>query len=280
MAEIVGIHGILNHLKGEESLAKDWAPALRDGLRRAGIDRAVEVSCVFYGDLFRKSGTKAAAIPKLDAGDVDDEFEQELLLEWWRNAAEVEFGKVSSPDTETKARTPKIVQRALNQLLKSDFFKGWGGERVLIFGLKQVRSYLHDDVIRSAAQERIDKAVGADTRVLVAHSLGSVVTYEWLCANPDNPIKTLVTLGSPLGMASIVFDRLRPSPVSGFGAWPNVDHWYNIADDGDIVAMQKELKTYFGEQIQDRRVHNGSQSHDVLHYLTARETGEAIASGL
>lgn len=279
MAEVVGVHGILNHLKGEESLAKDWAPALRDGLRRVGVGHMPEVRCAFYGDLFRRSGTKAAAVPNLDVTDIDDEFEQELLLEWWRAAAKIESTKVSSPDAQTKA-TPRMVQRALNQLLKAEFFKGWGGERVLIFALKQVRLYLHDAAIRTAARDRIAQAVGPETRVLVAHSLGSVITYEWLCANPDHPVKTLVTLGSPLGMAGIVFDRLQPAPENGVGVWPGVEQWYNIAGDGDVVAMQKELSVYFGERVQDRQVHNGWESHNVLNYLTTKETGEAIVSGL
>ncbi len=92
---------------------------------------------------------------------------------------------------------------------------------------------------------------------------------------------TLVTLGSPLGIRNLVFDRLSPSPPDGQGAWPgSVLRWINIADRGDIVALVKELRGCFGEKIEDRSIHNGSDAHSVLPYLTAGETGNAIASGL
>ena len=54
MAEIIGIHGILNHLRGEESLEREWGPALRDGLSRAEFKREISLCCAFYGDLFRR----------------------------------------------------------------------------------------------------------------------------------------------------------------------------------------------------------------------------------
>ena len=49
--------------------------------------------------------------------------------------------------------------------------------------------------------------------MLVGHSLGSVVAYEALCANPEWPVRMLVTLGSPLGIPNLIFDRLEPAPL-------------------------------------------------------------------
>ncbi|MFD8967973.1 hypothetical protein ACFV0C_23770 [Streptomyces sp. NPDC059568] len=56
--------------------------------------------------------------------------------------------------------------------------------------------------------------------VIVAHSLGSVIAYEALCAHPDWPDLTLVTLGSPLAVRGVVFDRLAPPPPAGRPAGP------------------------------------------------------------
>ncbi|MFE7400000.1 alpha/beta hydrolase [Streptomyces sp. NPDC057557] len=81
--------------------------------------------------------------------------------------------------------------------------------RALVFDLKQVRRYLLDDDLRTAARERVQEQIGPDTHVLIGHSLGSVIAYEALCAMPGHPVKALVTLGSPLGMR-MVFDRLLP----------------------------------------------------------------------
>src|SRR4029077_2623471 len=98
-------------------------------------------------------------------------------------------------------------------------------ERAMLFDLQQVRRYLTDPVVRSAVQDRVAAAVDNDTRVVVGHSLGSVVAYEVLCAYPEWPVRSLVTLGSPLGIRNLIFDRLMPEPVAAAsgrmtGVWP------------------------------------------------------------
>ncbi|WP_163010644.1 hypothetical protein [Streptomyces dangxiongensis] len=53
--------------------------------------------------------------------------------------------------------------------------------------------------------------------------------------------------------------------------------WINIADHGDAVTLIKELAPEFGTRIQDQKVNNGAHTPDVRPYLTARETGLALA---
>ena len=96
-------------------------------------------------------------------------------------------------------------------------------------------------------------SIGDDTRVMVGHSLGSVVAYEALCAHPQWPVRALVTLGSPLGIRNLIFDRLVPAPrlrptagrVRGRGRG-RVRSWVNVADEGDVVALVKDLRPLFG----------------------------------
>jgi hypothetical protein len=236
--------------------------------------------CAFYGDLFRPPGTKAVGIPPYDANDVTDDWEKELLEAWWREAAAVEE-EVPGPEARTKVvRTPHFVQRALNALSQSRFFAGIA-ERAFIFDLKQVRSYLHDQATRQAVRERVEQVVDPETRVIVGHSLGSVVAYEVLCAHPEWPVRTLVTLGSPLGIRNLIFDLLEPKPQNEVGTWPgSVQSWINIADGGDIVALVKDLRPRFGEKVESHLIYNGATAHDIKAYLTAKETGNAIATGL
>ena len=73
--------------------------------------------------------------------------------------------------------------------------------------------------LRDRLRARIDAEVTADTRVLVAHSLGTVLSYAALAAHDDWPVHTFVTLGSPLAVP-MVFDGLEPAPVDGRGVWP------------------------------------------------------------
>ena len=283
MAKIVGVHGIGQQLKGPNSLHDEWLPALRDGLKHAGVNRlaADELSCAFYGDLFRRPGTMAVGDYPYDASDVDNAWEQELLMAWWTEASEVdpEVPK-PNPTAQTMARTPGWAQRALDSLSYSRFFAGVA-ERAMVGDLKQVRAYMTDDDTRRNVSERVADAVGDDTRVLIGHSLGSVVAYEALCAHPEWPVTTFVSLGAPLGIRNLIFERLRPTPQDGMGAWPgDVERWVNVADPGDIVALVKDLRPQFGDRVGNELVNNGATSHNIRPYLTAKETGHAIAASL
>jgi hypothetical protein len=280
MPRIVAVHGIGQQVRGPEILRQAWVPALRDGISIAGGQRPTEsdVDVVFYGDLFRPSGRKGPGDAQYEPQDVEDGFERELLEAWWGEAAATDVS-VAGPGDQTKLRTPRTVQRALNALSYSRFFAGMA-ERLVIGLIKQVHLYLTDDDVRVRVQGRVADVLDQDTRVLVGHSLGSVVAYEALCARPGAGI-VLVTLGSPLGIRNLVFDRLRPPPVEGRGEFPSgALSWTNVADSGDVVAMVKQLHPLFGERVRDVTVRNGARAHEVSPYLTAAETGRAIAAGL
>jgi hypothetical protein len=112
------------------------------------------------------------------------------------------------------------------------------------------------------------------------------VAYEALCAHPGWQVRGLVTLGSPLGIRNLIFDRLVPPPEAAgpgepAGVWPGgAGAWTNVADTGDVVALVKDLRPLFGAKVACYLVHNGSHAHDVQPYLTATQTGAAIAAAL
>lgn len=297
MSVVVGVHGIGQQHKGAELLLDEWGPALRDGLRRAGDagTRALRllggaaVSCAFYGDLFRPPGRPlAVGDPWLTADDATD-YDADLLLWWWREAAATDQA-VIAPDARTLARVPGGVQAALRALSSARFFAGVA-ERAMLFDVAQVRRYFTEPWLRAAVQDRVAAQVGDDTRVMVGHSLGSVVAYEALCAHPEWPVRSFVTLGSPLGIRNLIFDRLlpepSPSPTGGArGVWPpSLRSWTNVVDAGDVVALVKDLRPQFGPAPRDGEFHgfevdNGSHAHAVSAYLTAAETGQAVAAAV
>jgi hypothetical protein len=280
VSRVVLVHGIAQQYKGPESLRAECAPALCDGVRFAGgaVDPR-DVSVAFYGDLFRPAGARSPGLPDYDASDVDHLFERELLYAWWREAAEREPA-VPAPSASTRTRAPQWVQRAVYALSGSRYFGGLT-ERALVGSLKQVRWYLTEEDVRRRVRARLLDAITADTTVVVGHSLGSVVAYEGLSAEPGTPVSMLITLGSPLGLPKLIFDRLVPPPTGGRGHWPRRTHqWTNIADTGDIVANPKALAPLFGAGVVDVAVHNGAQAHDMRPYLTAGETGLAVLTGL
>lgn len=275
MARIVVVHGIGHQYGGAATLAESCVPALRDGLTRAGTADFPDVACAFYGDLFRPRERVLGGEPPHRADDVEPGFEQELLLAWWAEAARTDAG-VPPPDARTMARTPRSVQAALNALSGSAFFTGVA-ERLMVSNLRQVRAYLTEPELRREITTRVAAEIGGDTAVVVGHSLGSVVAYEALCTHPSARVRAFVTLGSPLGIRNLVFDRLVPEP----GRWPgNVRTWTNITDTGDVVALVKDLRPLFGERVQNVLVHNGSRAHDMTRYLTAAAVGRAVSDGL
>jgi hypothetical protein len=59
-----------------------------------------------------------------------------------------------------------------------------------------------------------------------------------------------------------------------------VRQWTNITDAGDVVALVKTLRSRFGDRVVDVTISNGVAAHQVQRYLSAAETGAAIAGGL
>ncbi|MGN9781203.1 hypothetical protein ACTMTF_07235 [Nonomuraea sp. ZG12] len=283
MARIIAIHGVAKQFLGAASLHRTWYPALADGVSLAGGALTPgDLACVAYGDIFRKpERTLSAGLPELTADDVEKGFELDLLYLWWEDAARTDPA-VRPPDARTLNAATRSAQRALAALLSSPRFAAVG-EKALVFSLKQVRRYFTELDVRPTARHRLEALVTEDTRVVIAHSLGSVVAYEALCAHPEWKITTLVTLGSPLGIRNLIFDRLWPSPRRDpedgklTAHWPGgVTSWTNISDENDPVALVKDLRPLFGDRITNVIVDNGGNMHDAHRYLTAKATGVAI----
>jgi hypothetical protein len=110
-------------------------------------------------------------------------------------------------------------------------------------------------------------------KVVIAHSLGTIVTYDLLSepAFRNRPLPLLVTLGSPLGIGNVqgrLRDRAgRPNPVP-----KGVKAWANFADRFDPVALDATLRDAFEpppDFAVDEPVNNGaSNNHDLTGYLS------------
>jgi pimeloyl-ACP methyl ester carboxylesterase len=126
----------------------------------------------------------------------------------------------------------------------------------------------HRTTIRAEVASTIASA--ATPRIVLAHSLGSVVAYEALCAYPHIEVELLVTLGSPLAMPIVVFDRLDPTHRNGSGQRPaGVRRWINVTDKGDLIAIPKGgIKARFQDVDDDveTSVH-WADFHTVTNYL-------------
>jgi hypothetical protein len=121
--------------------------------------------------------------------------------------------------------------------------------------------------------------------VIVAHSLGTIITYDVLSepAFASRKKALLVTLGSPLGIDNVQ-DRLRdragrPNPVPGC-----LREWANFADRFDPVALDATLRDAFrpprdfavDEAVDNRR----SVNHDLIGYLEIGVIGSLIREAM
>lgn len=283
MAKIVCVHGVAQQLNGPETLAGEWIAPLRDGLRAAGARRDElpsddDISVAFFGDLFR--GSKAAGDAPFEFADIEEGFETELLLALACNANADRSERETQPVPTKSGWMPTVVQDVAVSLLRVKFFSAIA-ERALVGSLKQVRWYLTDPKRRDQARERLARELTSETRLVIGHSLGSIVSYEVLCRAKPPVAPAFISLGSPLGWPNLIFDRLDPPPQDARGRWPpTITSWTNIADVHDIVAAVKRLSPLFEGRIDDVEVDNEALAHDVRPYLTAPQTGAAILKAL
>ena len=245
MAKIVMVHGAFNELWGPHELKARWLPALRDGLWHHGEEISDDdVALCFYGDLFRRQPGSAR----------DAELEQSRA-----GIAEAMSGLADGTAME-----------ALTQAANSAAF-----DRTIDL----VNVITNDPDLRTELRGRIEGLISDDTTILVAHSLGTLLSYLAIANHPDWPIRTFVTLGSPLA-APMIFSNLDPKPVDGQGAWPgSVERWVNVRAVGDRAAAIA-LTDHFGQRVEDVLVDNGHRAHDPEPYLNAVATGQVIAEAL
>jgi pimeloyl-ACP methyl ester carboxylesterase len=144
-------------------------------------------------------------------------------------------------------------------------------------------AFLTNEEIRSAALEFVFKLIGPETKVLIGHSLGSVVAYE-AAHRMQQPLPLLLTLGSPLGLQTIIYQRLRPQPP-GFPS--NVQRWVNIADRDDFIAAEPHLKGLFSTGMPRGAVFdggftvdNGADPHNADFYLGKVQVGKSVGNAV
>lgn len=244
MSKVVMVHGAFNELWGPNELKSRWLPALRDGLWHHGTEIADDdVAVCFYGDLFRRD-------PQAD----NAAFEQSRA-----GVAEMlqKLGDGAGLDALSQAASEAAFDRTVD----------------MVTTMATVPD-LWDRIFA-----RVEAQVTDETEVVIGHSLGSIVSYGVLRRNPQWKVRTLVTLGSPLGQP-VIIGQLDPPFVEG-DAWPgSVERWVNVAAVGDHAAAVHCLADVYDERVEDRRVDNGHRAHDPEPYLNASVTGAAVAEAL
>lgn len=153
--------------------------------------------------------------------------------------------------------------------------------RIVGFFASDVIDYLYGgfaERMRAPVREALLKQPAPD--VIVAHSLGTIVTYDVLSEPALKSLKAvLITAGSPLGIGNVqarLRDRAgRPNPVP-----KGLTKWANFADRFDPVALDASLHDAFEppkDFADDEAVNNAARNnHDLTGYLSVELVGSFI----
>lgn len=273
---IVAVHGIGNHLIGRSpeqaaaELAGQWQLKLQHGFAATGLgDHQLPALHVSYYAHHTHATERQAVLPDVHSLD---EREQSIVIAWALALGSPTFqerqGLMTAPLRQVLSWVSQRRNIPIGTLI-----------RLAVQLAGEVRRYLHVPHVRAAARSAVAESIRrVRPRVVLAHSLGSVVAYEALHAHPELTVDCFVTLGSPLGLPGGIFDHLVPTPMSNRGARPaGVRYWVNLADTGDLVAIPLRLGDRFPvDQHADTPI-GRIDFHSFGAYLSSPLTAAAIS---
>lgn len=303
MAEVVFIHGIGHQNSEESALCSEWAHAADIGLKAADYGQLPKLgdcdecsprsAMAFYGKVFggrRQMGSGEDSI-------ADEDLALELVEAWLirasarspspsvRKEAQIALQGLQSEELKAQGKG-RMLGWVINKVGRLPGFAPFGmalATRFVVPSLNQVTSYLSDQETRGAVRQCALDKIDDRTKVIVGHSLGSIVAFEIAHLIPAS-IDLLLTIGSPLGIEALVFDRLEPRPPR---FPPNVRRWVNIADKEDYVAAEPDLTPLFGDSVPKRSifeggwtVNNGAEPHSASFYLAQKEIGRPLGDAI
>jgi hypothetical protein len=232
---VVVVHGIWNHrlnvapTNAAQRLASDWSAALSGG-PFGPLPADLSVTGAYYAHRLRRVGAQAGD----ENLDQLSPLARELIIHW--------LDCVEPEDALPQGTLTRNIRQGLARLAARGGLSRPMTERTVAALFGEVARYLDPDTpARILARTEVANVIAAanrhDTTIVLAHSLGSVVTYETLHAYPQLRVDHLITLGSPLALPHAVFQRLLPAPRPHGVRPPNTRRWTNIADVGDVVAV-------------------------------------------
>lgn len=224
---IVGVHGVGNLLSdlspevAQDRIARQWSEALS---RRLGGGFEFQLRAAYYADLLSPETDQSDGYPE----SLDPEAQQ-LIVDWLR--------ALGATDETPMGPTTIGLRQAVDWIARKYGLDNRLTRVLVTTFCREVHAYFSRADLREAVTAAAAAAIRAHSpNVIIAHSLGSVVGYESLWRHPGLGADLLITIGSPLGMPDVIFDRLAPEWP---GRPPGVARWINIADPGDFVAIPR-----------------------------------------
>lgn len=244
---IIGIHGLRNK-PPKRVLKRWWKRSIKDGLKREGMRWPVfRFRLVYWADIL---------YPKPLKRSIQDEDDPRFL--------EAPYLPPSEKPAKRPGRMRRRILDAVEKQLDKLFLKE--NSRIDFHGIsdKIIKRYFEDldayyckkqrgrdgstrplkDIIRRRLAERL-KRHGKEEILLIGHSMGSIIAFDVLTQiAPDIPIHTFITIGSPLGIPTVIRKaQLDLGLAEQKPATPEsvINAWYNFTDLEDRVAFNYNL---------------------------------------
>jgi hypothetical protein len=227
------MHGV-GHQEISPRWQQDWSTAIDSGLHHWSRDMATEYKFLPYDELFEQAG--------FDIEDVGESLLDLAVSGIWHGLGDL-FG----------GRTRDMAARG-----NLDATIRWTGG--------MVAQWVADEDLRDQCTNRIAEYIAEfDPEVIVAHSLGSLITYDALLR--DHGLargRRLVTFGSQIGNAAVrsVFGGYLSMP-DGLARW---DHLYNPHD--EVFTARLRIAADNLVQVDAAFDSKPPLNHDAVTYLT------------
>ena len=238
--KLVLVHGRAQEGYVDDVLKKSWVDALKYGMAKADVElpAGTTIEFPYYGITLANMVAQVNAPvglninPKGPNPDVDQELRGELIAQMAANAGlddEDIRRELTEPAIQKGVQNWGWVQASLRAL---DRVAGLNSGFIDLV-TRDVYVYLQYVGVTRVIDGIVEKAIGTEPCVVVAHSLGSVVVYNILRRRAeDQPVKQLVTIGSPLGIRGM--KRKLETPLRHPGC---VENWFNAYDRRDVVSL-------------------------------------------
>jgi len=280
------VHGINNEDETEDTIRQKWWNALEQGWHAAGLPPKPQpdIAVAYYADLL--AGTTQSAAVEMGPSAASTGLAVGLLQEY------ADAAGVRDVELAATARDMGLPAEAVAQGIPHE---GWivsfasvlervlptKGKLIARLFLSQAVTYINDKVLAAKIHEKVASAIfdgRADPIVIVAHSLGTVVSYRVLADERfrlrDVPL--FVTLGSPLSVR--MFKPILPA--RGSIPEPPIGSWFNCRHKDDFVTLGRAINEqsigFPGVLDSTEVVGDDPDRHSIAQYLSSPAVARRI----
>jgi hypothetical protein len=288
---MVFVHGIEQQGKSAAAIRDEWLESLNLSYRSLPLNPLAcltRIDAAFYGDFLEESSSlwlPGAAIPLGELGvqeglmEPPDEVLRDFASKFGISEAQVisEGMRIATPQGHGVHKGwVKALARLIEQVSP---FRGVIALRAIV----QAHAYIRNRYVHDGVNDLVRPVFDSDEPlVVISHSLGTVVSYsllrEFALAGRPRQVPLFLTLGSPLGIESVLsgFERPRTCPKG-------VARWVNGADPEDFVALRGDLTSeMYGPGIENLPdIDNGEEDpHSIIRYLRDARVARIIAGAV